>query len=115
MIRRPPRSTLFPYTTLFRSLKEKISAISLPDGSTVTDVGCGDGYSTLSIAAAFPTVRFIGIDYSEKMLALAEERRLAQPDLLERVSFQLGDMRRLSTGVQADRFEVIMTMRSLIN
>src|SRR5260221_4682508 len=24
MIRRPPRSTLFPYTTLFRSLKEKI-------------------------------------------------------------------------------------------
>jgi len=96
-------------------LKEKISAISLPDGSTVADVGCGDGYSTLSIAAAFPTVRFIGIDYSEKMLALAEERRLAQPDLLERVSFQLGDMRRLSTSVKTDKFEVFLTMRSLIN
>src|SRR3712207_7815687 len=26
MIRRPPRSTLFPYTTLFRSLKEAVSA-----------------------------------------------------------------------------------------
>src|SRR5690242_21411701 len=26
MIRRPPRSTLFPYTTLFRSLGEKLSA-----------------------------------------------------------------------------------------
>src|SRR3712207_8931041 len=25
MIRRPPRSTLFPYTTLFRSLKEDIN------------------------------------------------------------------------------------------
>src|SRR5258708_19927939 len=25
MIRRPPRSTLFPYTTLFRSLLEKLS------------------------------------------------------------------------------------------
>src|SRR2546425_3599638 len=25
MIRRPPRSTLFPYTTLFRSLRERIS------------------------------------------------------------------------------------------
>src|SRR3712207_8963935 len=24
MIRRPPRSTLFPYTTLFRSVKEKV-------------------------------------------------------------------------------------------
>src|SRR2546430_9124247 len=26
MIRRPPRSTLFPYTTLFRSLAEKVGA-----------------------------------------------------------------------------------------
>src|SRR3712207_6871747 len=26
MIRRPPRSTLFPYTTLFRSQRERISA-----------------------------------------------------------------------------------------
>ena len=96
-------------------LKEKISAISLPHGSAVVDLGCGDGYSTLSIAAAFPTVRFVGIDYSEEMLALAEERRLAEPELLERVSFQLGDMRRLSTSVKADRFEVILSMRSLIN
>src|SRR2546430_8907682 len=27
MIRRPPRSTLFPYTTLFRSLSEVIDAV----------------------------------------------------------------------------------------
>src|SRR5690242_21931832 len=27
MIRRPPRSTLFPYTTLFRSLKTKLSLL----------------------------------------------------------------------------------------
>src|SRR2546429_1737652 len=26
MIRRPPRSTLFPYTTLFRSLEERVMA-----------------------------------------------------------------------------------------
>ena len=32
MIRRPPRSTLFPYTTLFRS-KKKITATSLKTGS----------------------------------------------------------------------------------
>src|SRR2546422_10899720 len=29
MIRRPPRSTLFPYTTLFRSLAEALLAVSL--------------------------------------------------------------------------------------
>src|SRR5687768_18239486 len=28
MIRRPPRSTLFPYTTLFRSTKDKITFFS---------------------------------------------------------------------------------------
>src|SRR3712207_8248963 len=35
MIRRPPRSTLFPYTTLFRSIRYLQRAeISLPDGPT---------------------------------------------------------------------------------
>src|SRR2546427_3858140 len=27
MIRRPPRSTLFPYTTLFRSLRDKVRSV----------------------------------------------------------------------------------------
>src|ERR1035437_4112426 len=35
MIRRPPRSTLFPYTTLFRSDWM---------GQRVLDVGCGSGF-----------------------------------------------------------------------
>src|SRR5258707_4610978 len=30
MIRRPPRSTLFPYTTLFRSLIEAQRAVAVP-------------------------------------------------------------------------------------
>src|SRR2546430_16638422 len=34
MIRRPPRSTLFPYTTLFRSLVERLR-IGLGEGPTV--------------------------------------------------------------------------------
>src|SRR2546429_5506510 len=36
MIRRPPRSTLFPYTTLFRSA-------ALRDGATLVNVGAGAG------------------------------------------------------------------------
>src|SRR2546430_8229246 len=32
MIRRPPRSTLFPYTTLFRSCDPDNGGITLPDG-----------------------------------------------------------------------------------
>src|SRR3712207_8994345 len=41
MIRRPPRSTLFPYTTLFRSLD--ILAHRLVDGRAEDDVGVGIG------------------------------------------------------------------------
>src|SRR3712207_7244524 len=45
MIRRPPRSTLFPYTTLFRSLKDRISDLAdfldavrrVADGGSVID------------------------------------------------------------------------------
>src|SRR2546428_6261929 len=36
MIRRPPRSTLFPYTTLFRSLK-KVQAALQQLGTTLSD------------------------------------------------------------------------------
>src|SRR3712207_7191246 len=44
MIRRPPRSTLFPYTTLFRSRKETLSpspmrVITSPQISTSPSVG----------------------------------------------------------------------------
>src|SRR3712207_7241612 len=32
MIRRPPRSTLFPYTTLFRSLPEQVVVVGVVPG-----------------------------------------------------------------------------------
>src|SRR5690349_22171717 len=35
MIRRPPRSTLFPYTTLFRSERERLAAIGRVDDDSV--------------------------------------------------------------------------------
>src|SRR5258708_12948245 len=38
MIRRPPRSTLFPYTTLFRS-PEFVTADMIKPGAVVIDVG----------------------------------------------------------------------------
>src|SRR2546428_9997056 len=38
MIRRPPRSTLFPYTTLFRSTCKSISTVSIPSRLTVKTV-----------------------------------------------------------------------------
>src|SRR3712207_7219313 len=40
MIRRPPRSTLFPYTTLFRSLvADRLEDVGLPVAVGVADAG----------------------------------------------------------------------------
>src|SRR4030067_103157 len=38
MIRRPPRSTLFPYTTLFRSLPDCYVALAASAALTVSDI-----------------------------------------------------------------------------
>src|SRR3712207_8483454 len=42
MIRRPPRSTLFPYTTLFRSLEPDAGAADL-GGEIIRHQGAGPG------------------------------------------------------------------------
>src|SRR2546430_8939019 len=44
MIRRPPRSTLFPYTTLFRSLKIGICSLE-NHGENKDDLGGGSGFA----------------------------------------------------------------------
>src|SRR5260370_15408781 len=47
MIRRPPRSTLFPYTTLFRSLDFSAAALGLAWG-----FGLGWGFGSLATGTA---------------------------------------------------------------
>src|SRR2546421_9724705 len=41
MIRRPPRSTLFPYTTLFRSLRIRLPGQAPADGLDLADPAAG--------------------------------------------------------------------------
>src|SRR2546430_11683064 len=41
MIRRPPRSTLFPYTTLFRSTQGERRFVGRPAQASFGLVGCG--------------------------------------------------------------------------
>lgn len=95
--------------------KQKITEASLPEGSTVVDLGCGDGHATVNVAAAFPTLRFVGIDWSEDMLALAKKRASAHAGLSERMSFHQGDMRRVTDVLHGKKHEVFLTSRSLIN
>src|SRR2546430_11710292 len=57
MIRRPPRSTLFPYTTLFRSLLNSSPRCPLPGGSRrarrgVLHAACEVGRTPASVVVA---------------------------------------------------------------
>src|SRR2546422_6505853 len=66
MIRRPPRSTLFPYTTLFRS----------PQGSSILDLCCGHGRHAIPLAQR--GYKVTGQDLSEVFLREAEKEAQAQ-------------------------------------
>src|SRR2546430_11053152 len=43
MIRRPPRSTLFPYTTLFRSFFRNYGGSGIPTGERLHEKPCASG------------------------------------------------------------------------
>src|SRR5205085_8169297 len=55
MIRRPPRSTLFPYTTLFRS--EVLSAKKHPDAKTLQVTEVTDGKQTYTVVCGAANCR----------------------------------------------------------
>src|SRR3712207_8481716 len=61
MIRRPPRSTLFPYTTLFRSLLQRVLA-------AVEDEVVGEGALLLHDLAVGRDV--VGVDHREVQAGL---------------------------------------------
>src|SRR5687767_15816874 len=60
MIRRPPRSTLFPYTTLFRSVRAPDGRLLEPGGQLLFDfaaAGAGAGGGSGSGTAPLPQLR----------------------------------------------------------
>src|SRR5690348_18214469 len=59
MIRRPPRSTLFPYTTLFRSKLDLIPGASAPSDarSALSSARTSASSTTVSAVATPPNVR----------------------------------------------------------
>src|SRR5690349_23846938 len=96
MLRRPPRSTLFPYTTLFRSLKLDESAI-LP----------GDGYS--QYVKPFRTVEDIHVQAAVLSYLMREGQRLGWPQgWIERLSALLAALGRdrKSTRLNSSHVEI---------
>src|SRR2546422_3660458 len=76
MIRRPPRSTLFPYTTLFRSLHYDVNRRQTKDGDLVVlDAGAEWGQSPADVTGPFRvTGRFPPRQKAIYALVLATQR-----------------------------------------
>src|SRR5262245_64367598 len=55
MIRRPPRSTLFPYTTLFRSVR---SSARMSSGSSTTQITVASRWELVQIEQGSDSVMF---------------------------------------------------------
>src|SRR5258708_21253530 len=62
MIRRPPRSTLFPYTTLFRSLPEVRKAVGT-DAEVYLDTGIMSGADIVAALALGADACLVGRAY----------------------------------------------------
>src|SRR3712207_9148940 len=100
MIRRPPRSTLFPYTTLFRSIRNLSPALRRPGETLLIDRS--DEYAFIPLVhevavgrihpdsvrspipplcegrCGFLRAEVTGVDLAEKALDRSEERRVGK-------------------------------------
>jgi ubiquinone/menaquinone biosynthesis C-methylase UbiE len=81
----------------------------------ILDIGCGDGRSTLEIAAQFPDCEFSGMDFSETMVKIARKNLAEKADLQDRVRFFVGDVTKLHEVIGDQKFAVITSDRCLIN
>src|SRR3712207_7230846 len=83
MIRRPPRSTLFPYTTLFRSIREEFPGA---DGEPPTvayylvpfhraEVSLAGGLKRLAAADVDRMPAFAGVDWDAALAWLHRDRK----------------------------------------
>ena len=82
---------------------------------TVLDVGCGNGYSTIQFAKEFPDTYFVGVDFSDEMIAEAE--KAYPPTLSTNYRWVKGDVLSLSRDpdLEGDKFEMVISTRCLIN
>lgn len=76
---------------------------ALTNEARVADVGCGLGWSSIGVAAAFPGVRVDGYDIDEPSITMADANA-AEAGLADRVRFHAVD----AAEVEADSYDVVM-------
>src|SRR2546430_12597364 len=102
MIRRPPRSTLFPYTTLFRSALDRAVRAGIPRSNLIVDPGIGFGKTAdqnLELLRNLADLRALGrpIRSEEHTSELQSQSNLVCRLLLEKTDSTPSHLSRISS------------------
>lgn len=84
-----------------RTLSEALHQLALRGDEQVLDVACGTGLLAQMLRSEWPSIRFVGVDLSEQMLAVARLRLPEQPG----VEWRLGKAEQLP--LPSGRFEIV--------
>jgi len=76
---------------------------------SICDVGCGNGYTLMTLSLQYPDITFRGFEFSPSMRALAESRFISTPG----VSISKGDVRSIDATDAV--FDIVVCQRVLIN
>jgi ubiquinone/menaquinone biosynthesis C-methylase UbiE len=102
----------------FDPLEDKFASALLeeliPDGLCVADLGCGNGRTVIDLAQSRPRATFVGYDYAENMVRVAENRRKAAA--LNKIRFLCFDASsELLPEDARNAFDIVIGKRILIN
>jgi SAM-dependent methyltransferase len=98
-----------------RTLTRALRDLRLPHGARVLDAGCGDGFTTIRLAEAFPNLTFVGFDYAPAMIDNARRSVEKEPSIARRVKFHVGDVTAITAESIAGPCDAVITCRCLIN
>lgn len=68
-------------------------AVAPPDRCRVLELGCGDGFNLMAMAAAFPASQYVGLDYAAD--AIARGRAIAEELGFGQIRLEAADIRAL--------------------
>jgi SAM-dependent methyltransferase len=86
----------------------------IADGTSVADVGCGNGRNLIDLARSRPNGHFVGYDFAETFIEVAEQRRMRLG--LNNVRFELFDATDNAPPARARAaFDIVIGKRLLIN
>jgi 2-polyprenyl-3-methyl-5-hydroxy-6-metoxy-1,4-benzoquinol methylase len=99
-------------TDWFPAVSDVDARLRADPPARVADVACGEGYSSLAIARAYPTVHVDGIDSDEASIEAAR-RHLQDSGLQDRVTFRVADAATLEPAGDYDLVHIFESLHDM--